>query len=134
MTSFKAQVDDTGGNLELRFVSDDGAIEMGAYRVLFGYRIRACRVGTQEIALDWCCAADPMLAVFTHSIMKKLLEADKFKALPGFSMVKPWILDKDFIDKVQAVIDSTEIGIRLDTLVPMFTNAYNAYKQIKPNT
>ncbi len=51
---------DTGGGpdegLEQRYVWQNG-IEIGKYRVLFGYRLRAGYIGRYSYELDICCGA-----------------------------------------------------------------------------
>lgn len=101
-----------------RYVSDDMQIEIGIYKVLFGWRVRVGKIGDYMYSIDWCCGDKLALVIFTHGLVKRLIEENYLNLLPGFSMVKPWTKDPDFILKIKPYCKELEID--LDEVLPLF--------------
>ncbi len=81
-----------------RYVSEDGTFEIGYYRVIYGWRVRAGYVGAKSLEADYCCAMDFDLLARTLAICIARLEM-----LPDFSPVNirkalPFGRDKLFRD------------------------------------
>lgn len=72
-----------------------GDIEMGVYPVLFGFRVRAGKIGDSMYFIDWCCGADPLCVWISYAVLKKLLQEGR-KDIPNCSEVKPWPKDVTF--------------------------------------
>ncbi len=124
--------DDPDKVLFARYISEDGDFECGIHRVLYGWRVRAGRVDSQTIDLDWCCAADPMLVSFTQALMMKFIERGVYKRLPGFSAIKPWVLDNDFVHKLQVLVDELKIEVNLSLTQNIFKQRYNEQRGRNP--
>lgn len=97
--------DDELTQLFHRKVSENGLVEMGVYRVLFGWRVRAGFVGNWMCELDWCGGSDwknvERLYSICHAILSQRDEnLECFRNLPMFSKVKPFFMDLEFVDIV----------------------------------
>jgi len=89
----------------LRCLSDD-AVEMGLYPVLFGWRVRAGKVGDMGVWCDWCCGDDPYIVFGGYSLMRRLLTAGvELEALPRASDPKPFPNDASFMAVVKAWLE-----------------------------
>lgn len=66
--------------LQNRYVSEDGTFEIGWYKVMYGWRIRAGYVGSSTLEADYCCQMDLYLLAQTQIACIARLEA-----LPNFS-------------------------------------------------
>jgi hypothetical protein len=64
-----------------RKVSEDGKYEIGIYPVMFGFRVRAGKVGDGYCHIDYCCQTDLSLIGLVYScvaaIMQEHIEAGK---------------------------------------------------------
>lgn len=84
-----------------KLVSQNNLVEIGTYRVMFGYRVRAGFCNNSCVNLDWCAGDDweniQRLYSIALSILSKRNE-DKhcFEGLPMISKIKPFFLDNDF--------------------------------------
>ena len=92
-------------DLRHRLVSENGLVEMGTYRVLFGWRVRAGFCGSSCCALDWCAGGNFTDAERLYSLCKAILEKrpeDRscFDGLPPHSEIKPFFLDPAFMEIV----------------------------------
>lgn len=77
-------------HLTHRMVS--GRIEIGVYRVLFGYRVRAGYIDNGYYHLDYCCGAGPEWINRVYGIILTVMdERDESNAFDGFpqQQVKP---------------------------------------------
>ena len=88
-----------------RLVSEKGLVEMGVYRVLYGYRVKAGFVGDAGSVLDWCGGGNWKDVERLYSLCKAILERKSeskkcFKGLPPFSLVKPFYNDANFVKLV----------------------------------
>lgn len=88
-----------------RLVSENELVEMGVYRVLYGFRVRAGFVGDAGPVLDWCGGGNWKDVERLYSICKAVLlqrEESKscFRDLPPWSMVKPFYKDPNFLETV----------------------------------
>lgn len=106
-----------------RRVSENGLVEMGVYRVMFGWRVRAGFVGKMSCALDWCGGGNWTDVERLYSLCFSILSNKQenyqcFDDLPPISMIKPFYLDHDFVKIVgeKAKCDSDEF--KLFTLNP----------------
>ena len=102
--------DDPDGQLFHRLVSENNLIEMGVYRVLYGWRVRAGFIGNGSYNLDWCGGGDwkdvERLYSLCFAVLSNRSESiNCFKNLPPFSKIKPFHLDRDFVKVV-----SKEVG------------------------
>lgn len=87
---------DTNGYLTHRMTS--GRVEIGVYRVIFGYRVRAGYIGSGIYHLDYCCGADQEWVRRVYNIVLTVLSArDEAGAFAGFpeQTIKP--MDKDHV-------------------------------------
>ena len=57
-----------------RLVSENGLVEMGVYRVLYGYRVKAGFVGDAGSVLDWCGGGNWKDVERLYSLCKAILE------------------------------------------------------------
>ena len=85
-----------------RLVSENGLVEMGVYRVMYGYRVRAGFVGDMGSVLDWCGGGNWKDVERLYSLCKAILEQQPetkscFNDLPPNSMIKPFYKDVDFV-------------------------------------
>lgn len=116
MVLIKAE-DDKENELMDRYVSEDMKLEMGIFKVLFGWRVRVGKVGDFMYSIDWCCGNKLALVIFTHGLVKRLIEDDYLNLLPGFSMVKPWPKDPNFVEKLKPYCEAMDID--LDEVLPV---------------
>lgn len=97
--------DDHAG-LTHRLVSENQLVHMGIWKVMFGHRVRAGFVDDKcGVSLDWCGGANWKDVERLYSLAKAILEKraedrNCFAGLPGFSVVKPFVLDLDFVKVV----------------------------------
>ena len=94
--------DDLGTMLFHRQVSENGLVEIGVYRVAYGWRVRAGFVGEYCCVLDWCGGGNwkdvERLYSLCYAILSDREESrDCFEGIPPHSTVKPFYLDLDFV-------------------------------------
>lgn len=102
-----------------RKVSENGLVEMGVYRVMFGWRVRAGFVDDIGFCvLDWCGGGNWTDVERLYSLCFAILSDREenrqcFDDLPPVSMVKPFYLDLDFVKVVgeKAKCHSTEFKL-----------------------
>lgn len=88
-----------------RLVSDCGTIEIGLYRVLFGYRVRAGYTNDMFYNIDWCGGGDNGQIELLYSIAKNILEHQgNFKCLQSVSAIKPFFKDQLFVDHINSKV------------------------------
>jgi hypothetical protein len=85
-----------------RRVSEKGLVEMGVYRVAYGWRVRAGFVGEMGCVLDWCGGGNwkdvERLYSLCHAILlSKKEDRQCFDDLPHYSTIKPFYLDLEFV-------------------------------------
>lgn len=93
----------------------DGKVIMGLYPVLFGWRVRAGKVGDLWYHCDWCCGDDEKVVWATYEMMRHLLENYDMMRLPTCSLVKPWPKDVQFIVELAKLLNGWEVkmvGVR----------------------
>lgn len=88
-----------------RLVSQNGLVEFGVYRVVYGWRVRACFVGDCGATLDWCGGGNwkdvERLYSICHAILVQREESREcFDGIPPWSHIKPFYLDLEFVKKV----------------------------------
>lgn len=101
-----------------RQVSENGLVEMGVYRVAYGWRVRAGFVGDMGCVLDWCGGGNWKDVERLYSICYAILlgkEANRqcFDDLPHYSTIKPFFLDHDF---TKTVVELASKNFELMTL------------------
>lgn len=102
-----------------RLVSENELVEMGVYKVIYGWRVRAGFVGEPTVNLDWCAGGNWSDVERLYSLCSAVLSNREenrkcFDGLPSHSLVKPFYLDLDFVKKI-----SDEAGdFKLLSLVP----------------
>jgi hypothetical protein len=97
--------DDFTNQLLFRQISENNLIEMGVYRVMFGWRVRAGFCGNFFCELDWCAGGNwkdvERLYSLCQAILLKREENDAcFEGLPMFSNKKPFFNDLEFLEIV----------------------------------
>lgn len=107
-----------------RLVSENQLVEMGIYRVMFGYRVRAGFVGSKGVELDWCgggnwADVERLYAICKTILSKREENRDCFENLPGQSEVKPFFNDISFTTKVLTA--SGELTVEPLPLPPPFS-------------
>lgn len=102
---FKAGPDTREHGLTNRLISDCGRVEIGVYRVMYGYRVRAGYVDSLRAELDWCAGAylTDLWCLFNMALAI-LSQRDSgpecFKGIPRHSQVKPYYKDAEFVDAI----------------------------------
>lgn len=92
-------------DLFLRVVDETNTIEIGIYRVLFGYRVRAGYIEKDGCyKLDWCCGnrIEDILWLYLACIciLSQRDPEDCFEGLPPVSQIKPYFNDMEFWNNV----------------------------------
>lgn len=99
--SSKFRLAEDSENLIHRMVNDERQIEIGIYRVLFGYRVRAGFIDAGSCRWDWCCGQSHKFLTLAYRVglasMKADIEGYPFESLPATSKVKPIFLDYNFM-------------------------------------
>lgn len=103
------QTDDDPSNLYYEVLqSETGLVKMAIHPVLFGYRVRGWLTSESSCRIDWCGGADYSQIQTLYSILRNILlhrdEKEAFVELPGISKIKPFYLDKEFVDKISSHI------------------------------
>lgn len=85
-----------------RLVSEKGLVEVGVYRVLYGFRVRAGFVGEMGATLDWCAGGEWLNVERLYSLCVAILSTREenrscFDGLPRFSSIKPFFNDEEFV-------------------------------------
>lgn len=91
---------DTG--LFHRRASQNVLIEIGVYRVIYGFRVRAGFVGEYDVRWDWCCGDNWDFVQTLYSLGLSILESrpeDRkcFEDVPSVSTRKPAFNDPEFM-------------------------------------
>ena len=83
--------------------------EIGKYRVMFGYRLRAGWVGNEWYELDICCGAVKKTYDDLFTKVKAIMEwnhakgRNVFASIPPMSQIKPYDKDDEFLDTLEAL-------------------------------
>jgi hypothetical protein len=93
-------------------VSEGGVVEVGVYRVLYGYRVQAWYVAERGhcIAVNWCAGAEWHHVEHLYSLMLHCLSGiDEhqprcLRVLPPCSRVKPYFKCADFLFELSPAI------------------------------
>ena len=101
----KTTFDDPDTMLFHRLESENGLIEMGVYRVMYGHRVRAGFIGKMCCELDWCGGGNWKDVERLYSLCQAILlkrEESKtcFDGLPSCSEIKPFFNDPKFVKVV----------------------------------
>jgi hypothetical protein len=88
-----------------RLVSENQLVEIGVYRVAYGWRVRAGFVNAPCCELDWCGGANwkdvERLYSLCYAVLEKINESKSaFLGLPMISRLKPFYLDLEFVSFV----------------------------------
>ena len=119
---FTEDSDDPEKGLFCRATSEDGSVEIGVYRVLYGFRVRAGFTNSQYVELDWCCGADWRQVELFYSIMLAILmKREKsrycFEGIPTMSQIKPAFNDVSFMRTIaNMATDIPEISLCKNTI------------------
>lgn len=102
---FHIDSDNEPNELIRRMVSESGLVEIGVYKVLFGFRIRSGFIGSSFCNIDWCGGNDwndiEKLYRIAISILSQREENTAcFEGIPEFSTVKPFYNDLGFTWKI----------------------------------
>lgn len=103
--NFKKAPDNELNLLFHRVVSENNLIEIGVYRVMFGWRVRSGFTGAGTCMLDWCAGANwddvERLYSLCYAILSKREENRQcYDGVPPFSHVKPFFKDLSFLSIV----------------------------------
>lgn len=105
--------DDDAGRADLihRLESENGLVEMGVYRVMYGWRVRAGFSGYPCCELDWCAGSQWKNVEQLYSLCYAILTLREesrncFEGLPTCSRTKPFYMDREFIVTVSALAGS----------------------------
>ncbi len=71
---FHAVPNDPGTGWSVTYHSENDAWSFGIYPVMFGFRVRACRVGADSVVIDYCAADQPAFLVQLMLIVQLVLE------------------------------------------------------------
>ncbi len=102
----KKAPDDREAKLFERLVSDNNVIQVGICPMMFGYRIRAGLVGDDCYYIDWCGGSDKDAVTRLYSLAATIIFGreegrEAFRDLPPCSLVKPYVLDQAFCEKIE---------------------------------
>lgn len=121
MKLIKAEDDPIKG-LFLRMISENNLVEIGVYKVIFGFRVRGGFVDDKfSVVLDWCCGSDWSNVQRLYSILASILSKREenrhcFKDLPPFSKIKPFFMDEEFTKIVLSFCDKNFELIELEPI------------------
>jgi hypothetical protein len=92
-------------DLFLRVVDETNTIQVGIYKVLFGYRVRAGYVDDKfGVNLDWCCGNRIEMINWLYLALILILSKRElencFEGLPTVSQIKPYFNDMNFFNKI----------------------------------
>lgn len=95
--------------LMFRLVDTTGTVEMGVGLVIYGFRVRAGRVGSSCYDLDWCAGAKQEHVEILYSTMRYILEQRAphrtfYHGLPGSSRIKPFFNDWSFCAEIASYL------------------------------
>jgi len=99
---------------EMTNIYQMGDIEIGKFRVMFGWRLRAGFIGNDAVELDICCgdkseAYDDMLkkvcAIIQYNVGKS---KDPFYGIPSYSKIKPYFNDETFCKQIDILYNMTQ--------------------------
>jgi hypothetical protein len=113
---FNEAEDDDNNKLFCRRVSEGGTVEIGVYRVMYGYRVRAGFVGDMSCRLDWCAGAnwievESLYTMCLQILMGREESSSCFADIPPCSTVKPYRNDHEFLRRVAALIPPESSGM-----------------------
>jgi len=78
--------------------------EICLQRVIFGWRIRFGRAGERTYEFDWCAGDDPASINILYTHLCYLIRAEGAENVavkyPPASSIKPYTMDREFIEKV----------------------------------
>lgn len=102
---FKPAPEDACTMMFNRLVSENELVEIGCFRVGYGWRVRAGFVGDPCVFLDWCAGANWKDVERLYSLCFAVLSnreenRECFNGLPPYSKIKPFFLDLDFVEVV----------------------------------
>lgn len=88
-----------------RLISENNLIEMGVFRVLYGWRVRAGFLGSVGVELDWCGGrnwsdVERLYSICLAILLRKEENEQCFLNIPRFSTIKPFYLDYDFVKNI----------------------------------
>ena len=115
---FQSAPDDNNNLLTHRMTS--GRVEIGVYRVIFGYRVRAGYIGNGYVHIDYCCGADQEWIRRVYAAVLTILSArDEANAFKGFPVqtVKPMSEDYPCFVNLAKMMKGTP-PIKVDIEVP----------------
>lgn len=102
---FKSAPEDAYNKMFHRHVSENELVEIGVYRVAYGWRVRAGFLGDPCVCLDWCgggnwADVERLYSLCFAVLLKREENIHCFEGLPSHSMIKPFYLDLDFVQIV----------------------------------
>ena len=102
---FVSAPNDPATMMKDRLVSENELVEIGVFRVMYGYRVRAGFVGQPWCEIDWCCGDRPnhILSMYTaiFLLLRRRPESrDCFCGIPRESDIKPYWKDLDFCQEI----------------------------------
>ncbi len=124
---FNEAEDDHNNKLFCRRVSEGGTVEIGVYRVMYGYRVRAGFIGTLSCILDWCAGGnwievESLYTMCLHILESRTEDQSCFSGIPSHSTVKPYRNDHEFLRTVAALIPEETTGMVMLDSTPIVSN------------
>lgn len=98
-----------------RSVTEDGKYEVGIYPVMFGYRIRAGKVGQMYLNLDYCGGADPVMIRLIYNAVAQIIDdniANGWDAFANFpkQYTKPMIKDPECLAQLLLLVPLVDLS------------------------
>lgn len=110
--TFKEEPDTRGHGLTNRLVSECGKVEIGVYRVMYGFRVRAGYTESDECAIDWCAGANwldvqTLFCLAVRILSHRDASEDCFRGIPASSQIKPFYRDIQFVTQLSQLMEET---------------------------
>lgn len=118
--------------------SDDGIVRMGIYPVAFGFRVRGWYNDNLFCEIDWCGGANQADVERLYSILRNILlnkpeNRAAFNGIPGWSKVKPYYNDDEFVRDIVSKITAPFDLVKLPPLQELKRKALE-HQLFKPPT
>lgn len=94
-----------GHDLFLRRIWPEANVEIGKYRVMYGYRLRSGYIDEDFVELDICCGRDRNAYNEMQNIVLTIMNyngpENPYKDMPPYSRVKPYWNDAEFVHEMK---------------------------------
>ena len=112
---FNTSPDDDEKGLTHRLLSEHGVVEIGIFRVMFGWRVRAGFAENDTCCiLDWCGGGNWENVERLYALARSILSSRPedyhcFDGLPASSLRKPFYNDPSFVSRVFSLAGEFEV-------------------------